>query len=103
MGIPDREEFARRIDAYVAVLGQGAVQAGVLAVHELRKAGFSVETRYTPASLKSQMKTADKFGASRVIIIGEDELSRGEATVRDMRTKEQTSVKIDELVSHLKS
>jgi len=93
LGIPDDDpRFGQSIDAYVAVLGDKAREAGLCLVYELRQAGVSVETRYSSKSLKSHMKIADKLNARKVIMIGDDELSRGEATVRDMKTKEQVRV-----------
>ena len=40
-------------------------------------------------------------GAKKVIMIGEDELDRQEVTVRDMETKEQARVKMDDVVEYL--
>ena len=47
------------------------------------------------------MKLADKLGARKVVMLGEDELKRQELTVRDMLTKEQRSVQIDHIVKYL--
>jgi histidyl-tRNA synthetase len=101
MGIPDDGRFARSMDIYVAILGERARDVGIRLVHDLRSAGFSVETRYSVMSLKAQMKVADKVGASKVIMIGDDELNRQEVTVRDMITKEQFSVQLDRVVNRL--
>lgn len=98
MSMSDNDpRFARTIDCYVAILGENARAEGLRVVDRLRWAGFSAEVRYTPMSLKAQMKLADKLGARKVIMLGEDELNRREATVRDMRTKEQTRVPLDEI------
>ena len=40
-------------------------------------------------SLKSQMKQADRAKARFVLILGEEELAKGEAVLRDMTSKEQ--------------
>lgn len=48
-----------------------------------------VETDYTNASLKSKMKKADKSGAGYTLIIGEQEMEKGKAVLRNMQTKEQ--------------
>jgi histidyl-tRNA synthetase len=101
MGIQDDDRFARSMDIYVAVLGDRARNTGMRLVHDLRLAGFSVETRYSSMSLKAQMKVADKVGAAKVIMIGDDELDRQEVTVRDMATKEQFSVQLDNVVNRL--
>ena len=55
------------------------------------------------ASLKSQMRNADRHGAKVVVIIGEDELKKGEAVLRNMTTKEQISVKFEDTVKQVKN
>jgi len=103
MGMPDEDpRFNRSVDVFVAILGASAQQAGMTVVNDLRLHGISAEARYTGMSLKAQMKLADKLGATRVVMIGEDELSRGEATVRDMRTKTQTPVVLENIVTFVK-
>ena len=42
--------------------------------------------------MKSQMKRADRLAARVTLIVGGDELARGEITLRDMRTSEQRAV-----------
>ena len=53
-------------------------------------------------SLKSQMKRADRLGAAYVLILGDDELKKEAALLRNMQTKEQESIPIDNLVENLK-
>jgi histidyl-tRNA synthetase len=101
MGLAEREEFARRIDAYVAILSSEALDTGFKLLNRLRVAGLSAEARFNLKSLKSQMKTANKLGAKKVIMLGSDELSSGLATVRDMNTKEQVDVGLDKLTQYL--
>ncbi len=60
-----------------------------------------MEMRYGDMSLKSQMKVADKLNAKKVIMIGDDELTRQEVTVRDMKTKEQATVPINAITSYV--
>lgn len=54
------------------------------------------------ASLKSQMRSADRNGARVVIIIGEDEIKKGEAVLRDMESKKQESVKFSDIARRIK-
>jgi histidyl-tRNA synthetase len=56
-----------------------------------------VELEGEPRSLKSQMRRADKLRAAAVLIIGEDEVRRGAALLRDMATKQQSEIALDEL------
>jgi histidyl-tRNA synthetase len=93
--------FPRCVDIYLAILGDAARNIGVKLANNLRCHGFTVETRYSTMSLKAQMKLADKLGAKKVIMLGEDECNRGELTVRDMETKQQVPVKIGQIVNYL--
>lgn len=102
MGIEDDDpRFSRSVDVFVATLGEPAQAVGLTVANRLRSHGISVEARYTSMSLKAQMKLADKLGAAKVVMIGENELKNGEATIRDMRTKAQTTVKLDDMVKFL--
>jgi histidyl-tRNA synthetase len=47
------------------------------------------------------MKKADRSGAKYVLIVGEDELAKGSAILRNMQTKEQSEVPIDGAASML--
>ena len=48
------------------------------------------------------MKTADKLGARYAVILGEDEIASGTATIRDMASSDQRTVPIAELPSALR-
>jgi histidyl-tRNA synthetase len=52
-------------------------------------------------TLKTQMKEADRLGCRRVVILGEQELAAGTATVRNMTTGEQTQVGLGDLARAL--
>ncbi len=66
-----------------------------------RAAGFSADRAFDGRSMKSQMKSADRSGATLAVIVGADEAAAGTCAVRDMRTSEQTVVPQDQLVDHL--
>jgi len=44
------------------------------------------------------MKQANKFQANKVLIFGEDELTRSAVTVRDMATSEQSELPLSEII-----
>ena len=48
-------------------------------------------------SMKAQMKYAGKIGAKTVVIIGDDEIEKGVAVVRDMTRSEEKTVSLAEL------
>ncbi|MDO4580978.1 MAG: histidine--tRNA ligase [Bacillota bacterium] len=68
---------------------------------QLRAAGFSADMEYGSKSLKAQMKAADRMQAAYTLIIGGDELLRGEAVLRNMDKSEQITLPVDNIVSHL--
>ncbi|UCH33282.1 MAG: histidine--tRNA ligase [Armatimonadota bacterium] len=82
---------------YVAAADDAARKAALRALRGLRSAGIAADMDYSARSLKAQMKEANRVGASRVVILGEDELRSGAATVRDMATGEQTQVALSDL------
>ena len=88
-------------DLFVAALNQDAVNRSFGLVQALRLKGCQAEMEYQPASLKSKMKRADKLGAARVLILGPEEISRGQAILRDMKTKEQTELSLETIQESL--
>jgi histidyl-tRNA synthetase len=69
----------------------------------LRRAGIAADRAFDGRSMKSQMKSADRSGATLAVIVGEDEAAAGEATVRDLRSGgDQDRVPVDDLVDHLR-
>ncbi len=89
-------------ELYLAALGDEAVALALPIINELRLSGIRVETDYTGASLKSQMKKADKCGAGHTLIIGESEMKDGKGILRNMQTREQTEIGIGGMVEELK-
>ncbi len=82
---------------YVGILGQAARARAFRLVTQLRDAGTATETDYMDRSVKAQMKYANKLGAKNTVILGEDELARNAAFVKNMETGEQTEVALDRL------
>jgi histidyl-tRNA synthetase len=84
-------------------MGNEAKAAGVKLMMELRRRNVAAETDFTGKSLKSQMKLADKLGASCVLIIGDDEVANGVVTFRDMLSKEQRQVPMADIPAALRN
>ena len=96
-------DFRENETADVYVIGLGQVGSEVLAtVQQLRAAGFAAEANLVPRSLKAQFKSADRCGASSIVILGEDEVKNGTVNIKRSGEKEQQTVKREELVSLLK-
>lgn len=89
------------IDVFIMVLAEEARPRVMQALQRLRGLGISADTDYAGRKAKGQMKQANRLGARFAVIIGEDELASGTATVRDMSTGEQSSVALDGLEENL--
>ncbi len=84
----------------VVPVGGDAAEEALVQAQRLRRAGFTVDLGYS-GNLKKRLARANKANAAACVIIGEDELAKGAATVRDMETGEQTEVPLSSLEDHL--
>jgi histidyl-tRNA synthetase len=84
-----------------AVIAEAAQPRLFALMDEARAAGVPADAGYGARRLKRLLEHAAKRGASQVVIVGEDEWERGQATVRDMTSGEQRTVALDELVKEL--
>lgn len=87
---------------YVASLGQTAQTYALRLVTALRRDGISADCDIMGKSLKAQMKYADKMKYKYVCIIGDDEISKGVAPVKDMFEKTTVELKLDELLDYFR-
>ena len=84
-----------RVDAeaaphvYLVLGGEAAEDAGIALAESLRDGvpGLRVETNCGAGSFKSQLKRADRSGASHAVILGDEELARGVASVKPLRAE----------------
>jgi histidyl-tRNA synthetase len=86
---------------YIVWVGEKARDWAFPLAHRLRKKSIVVELEGEARSLKSQMRRADKFNAKSVLIIGDDELTRGKAVLRDMASKQQEEIGLDAIEAEL--
>ncbi len=93
-------------DIYVLNAANGNDSAGLALAEALRNAvpGRSIVYHCGPASLKNQLKRADRSGARLAVILGEDELAAGEVTLKPLRDGvEQRRIARTELDKTVKS
>ncbi|WP_248927356.1 histidine--tRNA ligase [Paenibacillus hamazuiensis] len=93
---------AKPLDVYLIGLGEAAENEIVRLLFRLREADLTAEKDYLGRKIKAQMKSADRFHARYVAILGDDELQRGEITVKEMATGEQMTVPLSEFVQRMK-
>jgi histidyl-tRNA synthetase len=88
-------------DLFLAPLGKEAEDKAFIWLQELRKVGLKCEMDYQSLGLKTQMRHADRLNAQKVLIVGDNELIKGEGILRDMVSKDQIEVPLDNLVDEL--
>ena len=91
------------VRVYVVALGEEAARAAFGIVTDLRSAGVGAEMDLGGRGMKGQMKGADRSGARFAVIVGEEELAAGEATIRDMTSGDQTRVPFDEVIESVRT
>jgi histidyl-tRNA synthetase len=86
------KDFRKRPDLFIAALGEAARTEAFILMSGLQREGVAVEIDYEGKSLKSQMRRADKFNARFTLIIGDDELTKGVAALKDMDQGTQAEI-----------
>ncbi len=80
-------EVSRQVDVYLAAFGEPAELAALTLAERLRDAlpGLRLAVNAGAGSFKSQLKKADKSGASHALVLGEDELARQVVGLKPLR------------------
>jgi len=92
------EPAAETIDVAVVPMGAVAEAAALGVIASLRRAGIACDMTYK-GNMKKRMQKAAAAGARFAVILGEDELARGEASVKQLATGEQAAVPLDRLAA----
>lgn len=95
--------ISKKLDVYIATLGTAAKKKGFQLINELRSVGIHAETDYLDKSLKSQMKIADRLGASFALIIGDEEILKGTAILKNMKDSSQKEIRLGEAITQLRN
>jgi histidyl-tRNA synthetase len=99
--LPPSDPLPRRTDLFIAALGARAQKTAFGLTQELRRRGISAAMDYTDKSLKSQMKRADKLKSAYALIFGDKEVDEARVELRDMNTKNQKSLPLENLLEDL--
>ena len=84
----------------VIPLGEAQEAAALGALQALRRAGVRAEMAYK-GNMKRRMERANRIGARAAVIIGDAELARGVAQVKDLAAGTQSEVALTDLAAHL--
>lgn len=80
---------AKTVDVFMIRVGDAAEQEGLRFAETIRDKvpGLKLQVNCGGGSFKSQFKKADKSGAEYAIILGVDEISRGEVSIKSLRSE----------------
>ncbi|TKD51859.1 histidine--tRNA ligase [Sphingomonas baiyangensis] len=90
------------IEAVVIPLGDAAAVRAQAVVADLRRAGIAVDMAFR-GNMKKRLARADAQGARFAVILGDDEIARGEAAVKHLAAGTQTAVALDALAEALRT
>ena len=96
------EQAGSSTEVLVINFGSAELPALMKVAGELRESGIATELYPDPAKLRKQFAYADSCMIPLVVIAGSNELAAGQATVKNMKTGEQTAVPFHELTSFIR-
>ncbi len=86
-------------DCYVASASPAASLPALALAEELRRRGWKAECDLEGRSLKSQLRAANRLGIPTVLILGDEELSRGTVQLKDFTANTQREMPVAELLA----
>ncbi len=97
--------LSRSVDAYLVAVGEGVQTAAMVLAERIRteQPQLRLLVHCGGGSFKNQLKKADKSGADIALIMGEDEVARGEVTLKYLReNKPQQTLSVEQMLQALK-
>jgi histidyl-tRNA synthetase len=88
-----------RVNIFLIAQSEAARPALLKLAATFRAAGLRTDLDLTGRAMKSQMKLADRIGATHAIIVGDSELAAGTANLKDLATGEQSTHPLPDLVA----
>jgi histidyl-tRNA synthetase len=89
-------------DIYIAWMGEKAFATAIRAAKDLRAAGYRVELPPTEQKVGKALGQADKLGSCYALILGEDEVTSGEWTLKTLADGSQKKYTESELLEYLR-
>ena len=92
---------AASLDLFIAAIGEPALRHAAVVARDLRRIGASLEV--AEGKPKRTLELANKMGARFALIVGENEISTGRYTLKDMATGRQEEITRDEIAGRLQA
>jgi len=104
----ERDMFPKQIvsspaDVMVSIWDDYVIDEAIALAHKLRTCGLRVDVYPQADKLGRQIKYASANNTPFVVVIGDEERSRGDVSLKDLRSGEQKNVKVDELAEMIRA
>ncbi len=100
--INEKKDIINALDVFLVLQDRKFLEDAFKTILLLRDKGITAEMDYQNRSFKSQMRLANEKGAGLALILGQDEWERGEFSLKDMKTGEQSRVKKEDIIHSIK-
>lgn len=100
MSMDPKEKNAEVNSVYLINMVESASGKALSIANEIRELGFAVTIDTLRRSIKAQLRDANRIGAVKVIIMGEEELKNKTLQIKDLTTGEQEEIVESDLVKH---
>ena len=90
-----------RLAVWLVSMGAAALTANLDLAQQLRRQGIACGLDLAARSMKAQMRAANKSGATKVLIRGDQELEQGTITLKNMADGSQQAISLAEISSRL--
>jgi len=91
----------KSVDVFIVSLGEKARKWALKTLPELRIKGISATMDYLDRSMRAQMKDANRENASYSLIVGDNELTEGKFTLRNMKESDEAQLTLNEIIAKL--
>ncbi len=90
-------------DAFLIAMGEEAGKKVLVLARDLRRSGVRCDVSFAKGGFGKQFKAADRRGARFAVVLAEDEMAKGTASVKDLSTGDQTEMAIGDLAAYLRA
>lgn len=97
------KELGSQLDVFIAPIQKTMIKYAARIACDLAQANISQEMDLMERSLKKLLARSDERGAKFTVIIGPRDMEKGEVSIRNMKTKETSQVKIQDVIQFLKA
>jgi len=101
MAMPSEEQATEpvRRGAYIVAASEQYRPQAYLLAHRIRQLGAAAEVDFLGRSMKGQIKQADRSRLKFAVILAENEMTRGQAIIKDLENSKQSEIGLEQLMN----